>query len=148
MDELIDEYVEKSKMILERSRLNEHKGEDYIYHYEINPNIFKDKCLSDPDFLFQYKTITHCINGLDKFYTTLFESLFQTVRSTMLYLILFVLGGTILLVISFIISKRSIKSNQRILNEMVDIIFFIPKSTINMVPQLKRFIETATFEED
>jgi len=56
--------------------------------------------------------------------------------------------GVILISISFIISYRSIKNKNKILREMVDIIFIIPNSTVNMVPQLKRFIETASFEEE
>ncbi|OUM60064.1 hypothetical protein PIROE2DRAFT_14256 [Piromyces sp. E2] len=148
VNELIDEYLEKSKSILRRSLISEYKTENHIYHDKIDSTRFRKICLGDPDFLFQYKVITHCINGLDKFYNVLFESLFKTVRETTYNMIFLSIGGSLLVIISFLICYRSIISDHKILYEMVDIIFIIPKSTINMVPQLKRFIETASFEDE
>ncbi|ORY19336.1 hypothetical protein LY90DRAFT_677099 [Neocallimastix californiae] len=133
LNELIDEYLTKSKSILNKSQIKKYKNEKYIYHYEYENNRFKNYCLNDSDFRFQYEVISHCINGLDKFYTILFDSLFENVRSTIYTTIYCSLIGLVLLSISIIISRKSIKTSNKVLREMVDLIFIIPTSTINMI---------------
>ncbi len=146
-NELVDEYISKSKSILQRSQVAQYKDLDRVYNYELDKDRFRNKCLNDSDFLFQYKSISHVINGLDQFISILYDNLLVTAKETKTSMILYVfLGGTLVL-ISFIISYKSIKSNKKILQEMSDTIFIVPKSTINMIPQLKRFVETASFEE-
>jgi len=148
LNELVDEYISKSKSILQRSQIKQYKDFNRIYNYELDIDRFRNECLDDADFLFQYNSISHVINGLDQFYNILFDNLFATVKETKSLMILFVFLGGVLVIISFIISYGSIKSTKKILQEMSDTIFIIPKSTVNMVPQLKRFIETASFEEE
>ncbi|KAL6597662.1 hypothetical protein U3516DRAFT_564382 [Neocallimastix sp. 'constans'] len=148
LNELLEEYLDRSKSILKKSNIKKYKNEEHIYQYKYDINQFRNYCLNDADFRFQYETLSHCINGLDKFYVILFDTLFDELRSTMYTMVCCSLIGVILISISFIISYRSIKNKNKILREMVDIIFIIPNSTVNMVPQLKRFIETASFEEE
>ncbi|ORX87598.1 hypothetical protein BCR32DRAFT_147198 [Anaeromyces robustus] len=147
MNNLIDEYLEKSKSILQKSLVGKYRTINHIYHSEVDNDRFRKYCLGDPDFLFQYKVITHCINGLDKFYNALFDSQFETVRSALYSMIIFIFIDSFLLFISYVISYRSIISNSKILCEIVNVVFLIPEDIINMVPQLKRFIDTASFEE-
>jgi len=148
LNELVDEYISRSKSILQRSQIKQYKDLNRAYNYELDVDRFRNECLNDSDFLFQYNSISHVINGLDQFYNILFEKLFVTVKETKSSLILFVFFGGTLVLMSFIISYGSIKSTKKILHEMSDSLFIIPKSTVNMVPQLKRFIETASFEDE
>ncbi|OUM61736.1 hypothetical protein PIROE2DRAFT_12191 [Piromyces sp. E2] len=149
LNELIEEFIDKAKATLYGSHIIEFKNEDHMYGSIIESNLdFILKCFDDGNFLFQFNTADHVIGALTKFDDLLYDNLFQSLKSVSLYLVFIVIGGTILIIISFFITYRTIKLTSDTLNELVNMIFIIPTSTINMIPQFKRFIETGSFEEE
>jgi len=149
LNELIEEFVDKAKSTLYNSHIHEYKTEEHIYGSIVEADQkYLLACFADGDFLFQFNIIDHLIAGLLKFDSILYDNLFETVKSTMLYLVFIIIGGVVLIIISFIISLRTIRRTSESLNELVNTIFVIPTSTINMIPQFKRFIETGSFDEE
>jgi len=149
LNELIEEFVDKAKNILLQSHIKNYRNGEYIYHKVIDsPAEFKENCLNSNDFQFQTEMWEHVIGGLKKFDNFQYDDVFNSIKDAIIYiLIIFGIGG-LLVNGSFIMYYRSIIITNRILNELVNIIFLIPPNTINMVPQFKRFVETASFEEE
>jgi len=149
LNELIDEFLTKAKSVLYKSHVHDYKNEDHIYNSNIESDMdFILKCFDDTDFLFQFYIIDHLGAGLLKYDKIVYNNMFTSIRSTILFLILIFFVGMFLIIVSFIISIRSIKKASQILNELVNMIFVVPTSTVNMIPQFKRFIETGSFEEE
>jgi len=107
-----------------------------------------EKCFNNTNFLFIDNSFPHIIGGLDKFGSALYEQLYKSIRSLTLYLIIIIIISLFVLTLTFFVTYRTILSILHSLNELVNIIFIIPTSAFNMVPPLKKFIETSSFEED
>ena len=56
--------------------------------------------------------------------------------------------GVISITTATIITYRTVIKTNEMMNEIVNIIFVIPTSTINMIPQFKKFVETGSFDEE
>jgi len=147
LNEFIDEMIEKFKSILHSSNPKEFKTYDHMYK-NIYDNTRLFLAYQDIDFLFELFAIEHLFAGLEKFDTILYDMLLESIRSTMMYLIAIIFVGVALISVAFLIIYRMIKSTNENLNELVNLIFVIPQSTINMIPQLRRFIETGGADDD
>ncbi|ORX50292.1 hypothetical protein BCR36DRAFT_57982 [Piromyces finnis] len=149
LNELIEEYIDKAKSTLHKSQIRDIKNEENIYgSIATLNNEFLLECFGNANFLFQHKVIDHLIAGLIKFDNILYENLFQSMKTTLYNLILIIICGIILIILSLIISLRAIRKTSETLNELVNMIFVVPTSSVNMIPQFKRFIETGSFEEE
>ncbi|ORX47805.1 hypothetical protein BCR36DRAFT_355165 [Piromyces finnis] len=147
LNEFIDELCEKMKSILYSSNIKNFKTMDHMYK-NIYDNTRLFLAFGNVDFYFELLAIEHLFAGLEKFDAILYENLYSSIKSTMAYLVFIIFVGIILISIAFIMIYSMIKSTNERLTELVNMIFIVPPSTINMIPQFKRFIETSSFEEE
>jgi len=147
LNEFVDEMIERFKVILKSSKLKDFKTYDHMYK-NIYDNTRLFMAFQSSDFYFELVAIEHLFAGLEKFDTILYDMLFESIRSTMVYLIIIIFVGISLISLAFLIIYKMIKSTNENLNELVNLIFIIPPSTINMIPQFKRFIETGGADEE
>jgi len=98
---------------------------------------------------FQNLTLNHIVNGLQEFDVLLLDYVqSQTKSSYILVIILFVISAIISPYIYFTSLKKMAKVKMVEMEELVNIVFTIPQSTINIVPQYRRFIETSEINDD
>jgi len=148
INSVIDEIASAGLAILRSANIKDYRTEEHMY-YEVSDCVdrFVNDAFNNPHFLFIYKIIDHIIAGCLKSEEVLFDHVLESVKSSIELLILMIAIGVVLYFISFIIAYRLMKNTNKILEELVNIIFIVPQSTINMIPQFKRFIETGSFEE-
>jgi len=148
INDVIDEIANAGLAILRQADIKEYRTEEYMYHEVLDSaDRFLDVAFKDPNFLFIYHMTDHIIAGCLKSEEVLYDHVLEFVKSSLLTLILMVVIGVVLYFISFIITYNLMRNTNKILEELVNIIFIIPQSTINMIPQFKRFMETGSFEE-
>jgi len=85
---------------------------------------------------------------LVKFDNILYNNIFESIQGTILYLMFITIVGVISITTATIITYRTVIKTNEMMNEIVNIIFVIPTSTINMIPQFKKFVETGSFDEE
>jgi len=149
LNALIDEYVDKAKTILYQSNLKKCKSYDFIYKPLTTPiGISMMISVQNPEVSFQIYTMNHILGGLTKFSNIMYDNVQNTIKTIMLYIfaIFMITGGFVSG--SFFITFKIILNTKKVLRELVNIVFLVPQSTVNMVPQFKRFIETGSFEEE
>ncbi|ORX80700.1 hypothetical protein BCR32DRAFT_19092 [Anaeromyces robustus] len=149
INEIIDEYLDKLKAIIKSVDIKESRSIEHMYgSTDISSYIYKVfAAFADANFNFELNSINHIFAGLEKFDEIMYEIVFESIRSTLLYMVTITIVGIIIIGITIIISYRVIITTNETLNELVNVIFLIPQSTVNMIPQFKRFIETGSFEE-
>ncbi|OUM67884.1 hypothetical protein PIROE2DRAFT_58476 [Piromyces sp. E2] len=149
MNEILDEMINAGMAIVQSVNIKDYKTNENLYeNFLVGSKECIERCFMNPNFYFIYSILDHAIAALKKSEEVLFSNVMQSVRETMTYLIFIILLDIILFIVSFVITYRVMKSTNKILEELVNIIFLIPQSTINMIPQFKRFIETGSFEEE
>ncbi|ORX43646.1 hypothetical protein BCR36DRAFT_586578 [Piromyces finnis] len=148
MNEMLDEMATAGMSIVRSSILKNYKNMDHLYNSSVTPEDVLKKCFGNPDFYFLYKMLDHSLAAMIKSESILFENIKGSVKKIMMLLLLAIFGDIIFYITSFLIAYKDIHTTNKILNELVNIIFIIPQSTINMIPQFKRFIETGSFEEE
>eukprot|EP00833_Pecoramyces_ruminatium_P005484 jgi/Orpsp1_1/1179516/evm.model.c7180000069650.1 len=98
---------------------------------------------------FQNLTMFHIIAGLQEFDQLLLDYVDNSSDNTFLYvIILFICSAIISPYIYFTSLKKMAKIKMVEMEELVNIVFTIPTSTINIVPQYRRFIETSEINDD
>jgi len=147
-NESLDEFIEKIKAILSLSRIKKYKVPEHMYGKIENFVSLIFTAFAEPNFAYELSSVQILFDGLERFDAILYNDLFNSIRVTLLYLIIIIFIGIFFISISAVITYKMIKSTNEILNELVNMIFIIPTSTINMIPQFKRFVETGSFEED
>jgi len=91
----------------------------------------------------------HIVSGLQEFDVLLLDYVDQNTKSSYIFvIILFVLSAIISPYIYFTSLKKMAKNKLVEMEELVNIVFTIPTSTINIVPQYRRFIETSEINDD
>ncbi|ORX63805.1 hypothetical protein BCR32DRAFT_251418 [Anaeromyces robustus] len=150
LNDILDEYIEILKAILANVDLKKWKTEDHLYgptttSYEYILKVIDS--FADINFSFELNSINHIYSGLEKFDAIMFDLIFDSIKSTLSYLVIITIVGVILIIFAVIVGYKMITATNKTLTELVNVIFLIPQSTINMVPQFKRFIETGSFEE-
>jgi len=149
LNALIDEYVDRAKAVLYHSSIKKSKSYEYIYQPLTKPlGVSMLICVQQPEISFQIYTLPHILGGLTKFSNIMYDNVQESIRSIMLYIIvIFMITGGFVSG-SFFLTFKIILKTKKSLEELANIVFLVPQSTINMVPQYKRFIETASFEEE
>ncbi len=148
INDVIDEIVSEGLAILRSANIKKFRTEEHMYNEILDSSDrFINDAFKNPHFLFIYNMIDHIIAGCLKSEEVLFEHILNSIKTSIITIILLIIIGIILYLISFIISYKFMKAVNKILEELVDVIFIVPQSTINMVPQFKRFIETGSFED-
>jgi len=98
---------------------------------------------------FQNLTLQHIVSGLQEFDVLLLDYVDNaTKKSYIIVIILFALSAIISPYIYFTSLKKMAKVKMIEMEELVNIVFTIPTSTINIVPQYRRFIETSEINDD
>jgi len=98
---------------------------------------------------FQNLTLQHIVSGLQEFDVLLLDYVDNaTKKSYIIVIILFVVSAIISPYIYFTSLKKMAKVKMVEMEELVNIVFTIPTSTINIVPQYRRFIETSEINDD
>jgi len=98
---------------------------------------------------FQNLTMFHIITGLQEFDQLLLDYVKESSDTTfLLVIILFICSAVISPYIYFASLKKMAKVKMVEMEELVNIVFTIPTSTINIVPQYIRFIETSEINDD
>ncbi|ORX86349.1 hypothetical protein BCR32DRAFT_290074 [Anaeromyces robustus] len=98
---------------------------------------------------FQNHTMNHIISGLQEFDQLLLDYVESSSTTTFIVMIvLFVVSAIISPYIYFTSLKKMAKVKIIEMEELVNIVFTIPTSTINIVPQYRRFIETSEINDD
>ncbi|ORX43142.1 hypothetical protein BCR36DRAFT_146999 [Piromyces finnis] len=152
LNDLIKENVSKVYRLLRET--------DFSYLNSI-PNLFadeinKEKAVSLIDSIntndvlkFQNLTMNHIVSGLQEFDTLLLDYIgLQTKSSYIFVIVLFIVSAVISPYIYFSSLKKMAKNKMIEMEELVNIVFAIPTSTINIVPQYRRFIETSEINDD
>jgi len=148
LDTIIDVLINKCKVILKKSRVKLYKTEDNIYGEGEN---YVNKVLhafDTPEFMFELYIVSHIFDGLVKFDNILYNTIFDSIHGTIIYLTFITMLGIVSITTATIITYRTVIKTNEMMNELVSILFIIPTSTINMVPQFKRFLETGSFDEE
>jgi len=153
MNEMLDEMAASGMSIVQGARIENYRTSNVLYRKDFPTSEelskrFTENVLGNSDFLFIYKMLDHCMAALLKSEAVLYNKIVSSIRTTIIYLMYIVLLDIVLYILSFVTVYRSTKTTNKILDEMVNVIFIIPQSTINMIPQFKRFVETGSFEED
>ncbi|OUM68445.1 hypothetical protein PIROE2DRAFT_58097 [Piromyces sp. E2] len=148
LNELIDEFLDKMKVILMKSKIKNIKNTQYIYYNDHNFIIKAISAYTTPEFLFELNIMQHILAGLEKFDSILYNNIYESIRTSVITLLIITIVGVVLIISAALMTYRTVVETNESLNELVDIIFIIPQSTINMIPQFKRFIETSSFEEE
>ncbi len=148
LNEIMDELLEKSKAILYKTKIEKYKTNEIMYGPPENmvPKLLN--AYSGIEYQFELEAITHIFVALEKFDDIVYNNVYESINGTLLYLLLITMVGVISIVMASIVTYKTVSKTNEILNELVNVIFIIPPSTINMIPQFKRFIETGSFEED
>jgi hypothetical protein len=98
---------------------------------------------------FQNLTMFHIVVGLQEFDQLLLDYVEDSSETTfILVIVLFVVSAIISPYIYFTSLKKMAKVKMIEMEELVNIVFTIPQSTINIVPQYRRFIETSEINDD
>ena len=145
---LIDEFLEKTKTILSKTNIKQYKTMDLIYGPQEDMLSKIIYAYSDNPFQFELDIIQSIFTGLEKFDDILYNNIYESINGILLYLTFITIIGVISIITASIVTYKTVIKTNEVLNELVNIIFIIPSSTINMIPQFKRFIETGSFEED
>jgi len=153
MNEMLDEMAASGMSIVQAARIENYRTSNVLYRKDFPSSEelgkrFTENVLGNSDFLFIYKMLDHSMAALLKSESVLYNKMVASIKSTMIYLIYVILLDIVLYIVSFVTVYKSVKTTNKILDEMVNVIFIIPQSTINMIPQFKRFVETGSFEED
>jgi len=148
VNEVIDELIEKCKAILKKSRVKNYKTEENIYGEGENYINKVINAFNSPEFYFELLIVQHIFDALVKFDNILYNNIFESIQGTILYLMFITVVGVISITSATIITYKTVIKANEMMNEIVNIIFVIPTSTINMIPQFKKFIETGSFEEE
>jgi len=148
LNEIVDELIEKTKAILKTSNIEKYKNIETMYGPPENMILKVIDAYANGPFAFEIDSITHIFYGLEQFDDILYNNVYESINGTLLYLTFITIAGVISIVTASIVTYKTVIKTNEILNELVNVIFIIPQSTINMIPQFKRFIETGSFEED
>jgi len=148
LNEIIDELIQKSKSILSMTRIENYKNMDIMYGPPEDIFFKLINTFTHIEFQFSLDGMPHIFAGLEKYDHILYNNVYESINGTLLYLLCITMVGVISIVTASIVTYKTVIKTNEILNELVNVIFIIPPSTINMIPQLKRFIETGSFEED
>jgi len=148
LNEIIDELVQKCKAILSTTRIEKYKNIDIMYGPPEDIFMKLINTFTHIEFQFSLDGMPHIFAGLEKYDHILYNNVYESINGTLLYLLCITMVGIISIVTASIVTYKTVIKTNEILNELVNVIFIIPPSTINMIPQFKRFIDTGSFEED
>lgn len=89
------------------------------------------------------------IEGLIKYTDMLGKSCIESFNGSMVdQILLFLLELFLFFCVGKGILSKMIKNKQIEIDELVDLVFTVPTSTINIVPKYRRFIETGVFDDE
>ncbi|ORX48390.1 hypothetical protein BCR36DRAFT_405014 [Piromyces finnis] len=148
LNNIIEEFLNKMKIIAYKSRIKDIKNEQYMYNNDHNYILKAINAYTCPEFLFELNVMQHIIGGLEKFDKIVYDKIYESIKAASSNLVLTTLLGILLITISSFITYRSVIDANKKIIELINVIFIVPQSTVNMIPQFKRFIETSSFEEE
>ncbi|ORX77653.1 hypothetical protein BCR32DRAFT_270507 [Anaeromyces robustus] len=147
INEIVDELVTSGTSIVNMAKIRNYKKDYDNVNNEITAEKFMNNCLGNPYYLFQFKMLDYILPTVLKLEGILYDKNVDTVKSTLFNMIYIIALGIILYIISSILTYKIVQSTNKTTNELVNIVFLIPQTTINMIPQFKKFIESGSFEE-
>ncbi|ORX86353.1 hypothetical protein BCR32DRAFT_241069 [Anaeromyces robustus] len=149
-DELIEEYIDRARSVLNRSVIKNQKTEQLMYNESITLDNFyeyRHRFIDDYDYLFLYDAFDYVIGGSIQYESIIYQILYTKVKDGIIYVIIFYLIGISLILFSIYYTYTLIKEINTTLRELINIIFIVPKSAIELAPEFKRFIENGYIDD-
>lgn len=153
MNNLINEYLKRSKSLLEDVNIEYYRDIDKILNFKNKIEKKANKTIheinNNPILAFQSSTIKYITNGIETFEYLLFNEIISSIKGKYMPLLYigFIIGIILNTIIYEILVKTTINKKIKEIKELINTIFFVPLSVVNISPKFKRFIETGEIDD-
>ncbi|ORX43310.1 hypothetical protein BCR36DRAFT_361424 [Piromyces finnis] len=151
LDEMISEYLDRARAILNKSNVKYEKTEVDYYQPTItseNCSEYRHKFYDNPDYSFLYTSFDYIQGTIQLYESIVYNLIYDKTTSGIQYIILFFFVGIILFFFVMYYSYAIIKEIITSIKELINIVFIIPQSAIDASPVFKKLINNCELEEE
>ena len=150
LDEMIAEYIDRSRAILRNSNLWYEKTQVDLYQPTItvdNCQEYRHKFFDDNDFSFIYDLFDYVQGTIQQYEAHIYDILYVKTKEGIIYIIMFYLIGMILFLVSIRLTIKLVKEINTSVKELINIAVIVPASIVDNTSSFKKFVEKGVFDD-